>query len=374
MKRYGYLYQKICDVENVKAAIICASRNKRNRNDVRYVLRHIDQKAEELSNLLKTHTYTLTPYTEGIVVGGTNNKARNIHKPHFYPDQCIHWAIYLQIAPILQKSFYEYSCGSVPGRGSHYGKRAIERWVRNDRKHTKYYLKMDIHHYYPSVQPDRIKALLKRKFKDKELLAILDDILDMHTGLPIGILLSQWFANYFLTDLDFMIKQKLKAKYYVRYMDDMVIFGSNKRQLHKMRVEIGQWLNDHGLEMKGNWQVCKFDADPLDYMGFRFYRNKTTLRKSILYRISRKVRQIRKYGVNYHRACGMISYFGYLYCTNTHRFTEEHIKPYIHIKQLKRVIRRKQRNDYKTKRKHCKASRVEPDRNTGSGAPQLQHC
>lgn len=355
MKRYGYIYQNICDVDNIRTAIINASHNKRNRRDVKYVLTHIEEKAEELSYLLRTHTYKLTPYTEGTVVGGTNNKTRNIHKPHFYPDQCIHWAIYLQIAPILQKSFYKYSCGSVPGRGSHYGKRAIEKWVREDRKHTKYYLKMDIHHYYPSVQPQRVKQLLRKKFKDRELLELLDNILDMHTGLPIGILLSQWFANYYLTELDFIIKQKYRAKYYVRYMDDMVVFGNSKRQLHKLRVAIDEWLNAHGLELKGNWQVCKFDAEPLDYMGFRFYRDRTTLRKSILYRISKKVRQIRKYGVNYHRACGMISYLGYLYCTDTHNFLDEYVKPYIHVKQLKRVIRRNQSNDYNKKREYSQA-------------------
>ena len=86
VKRYGYLYKKICDVENIKAAIVSASRNKRNRRDVRYVLNHIDEKAEELSYLLRTHTYSLNPYTEGTVVGSTNNKTRNIHKPNFYPD------------------------------------------------------------------------------------------------------------------------------------------------------------------------------------------------------------------------------------------------------------------------------------------------
>lgn len=137
---------------------------------------------------------------------------------------------------------YEFSCGSVPCRGVHYGKRFIKQWVMQDRKNTKYYLKMDVRKFYPSVKPDRVMEKLRRVFKDYRLLNLIGLILSKADGLPIGMLLSQVFANFFMTDVDHYIKQELKAVHYVRYMDDMVVFGRNKKELHKMRVAIAAKL------------------------------------------------------------------------------------------------------------------------------------
>ena len=266
---------------------------------------------------------------------------------------------------------YGLSCGSIPGRGIHYGKRFVERWVRTDRKNTKYYLKMDVRHFYPSVDKRMLMEKLERKFKDPRLLALIQVILDNGDGLPIGILLSQVFANFYLSSLDFAIKQKYGERYYIRYMDDMVVFSPNKKHLHALRRSIDKELHGLGLTMKRNWQVCKFDAEPLDYMGFRFYRDRTTLRRSIMLRITRTVRRVDAKGKNATNrdACAVISYLGWIKHSDSYGLYAKWVKPYLHIQRLKSIIRRNQR-ERNQNTKHGGAAGVGPVQLPDGGIPQ----
>lgn len=355
MKRIGYLYEKIYDKQNIRTAILKAAKGKRQRTDVQKVLANIDKYTDKIHEMLANETFRPADYTEGKVIEGSKNKERKIFKPHFYPDQIIHWAIMLQLSPVLRKGMYAYTCGSVPGRGVHYGKRHVEKQVVNDRKNTKYYLKMDVSKFYPSVDIPILEAKLARKIKDRRLLDLIHIILEKGSGLPIGILLSQWFANYYLQNLDHYIKQELKARHYIRYMDDMVIFGPSKRNLHKIRQAIADHLDSVELRLKQNYQVCQFDKEPPDFMGFRFYRGRTTIRKSIMLRITRKIRKIHKKGkATHHDASAVISYLGWIKHTDSYNLFSERIGPYLDVATLKRAIRRKETVPYgKTKvRKH----------------------
>ena len=82
---------------------------------------------------------------------------------------------------------------------------------------------------------------------------------------------SQWFANFYLQDLDHYIKEDLKIPYYIRYMDDMVLFHRNKKELHKARVKIEEFLKNEDLKLKENWQLFKTDSRPIDFLGYKFF-------------------------------------------------------------------------------------------------------
>lgn len=290
--------------------------------------------------MLSNDTYEPSPYREDFIKEGIYRKERVIYKPRFYPDQVIHWAIYLQLYPILFKGLYSHTAGSIQGRGVHYGKRFVQHWVRTDHKNTKYYLKMDIRKFYPSISIPLLEEKLGRKIKDEKLLALVSKILALHDSLPIGVLLSQLFAIFFLQDLDHYIKQELKATYYMRYMDDMVVFGRNKKQLHRMRVNIEAFLIERQLGLKDNYQVYLFDKQPLDFMGFRFYRHKTVLRKSIMYRVTRSARRAgAKAQPTARDASSVISYMGWLRHTDTKFVFDRHIRPYVSVSKLKNIIR-----------------------------------
>ncbi|MCK9576460.1 MAG: RNA-directed DNA polymerase [Clostridia bacterium] len=297
---------------------------------------------DEIQHLLITQTYRPSKYIEKIIKEGSKQKERKISIPKFYPDQIIQWAVLLQTIPYFTKGMYVFTCGSVPNRGTSYAKRYLERWLHNDFKGTRYCLKLDVHHFYQSISHKCLKEMLKYKFKDKKLLKLLYQIIDStEEGLPIGNVTSQWFANFYLQGLDHCIKEKLHAKYYVRYMDDMVILGSNKRKLGKMEVAIEQYLNNIGLELNSKWQKFKTDSRGIDFLGYRFFHYKTILRRSIMLRISRKVRKVYKNkSYNKHNCMSIISYLGWIKHSNSYQLYQKWIKPYINVKRMKGVIRR----------------------------------
>lgn len=230
MKRVGFIFEQICDIENISRAIDNAARGKKSRRIVGNILEHKRQAAEAVREMLVTKTYRPKPYREFVIKDGASQKERTIYCPAFYPDQIVHWAIIQVTEPILRKGMYEFCCGSIPGRGIHYGKRYIERWLRRDRKNTKYCLKLDIKKYYPHINTSVLKSKFRTKIKDANALWLFDTIIDSHeAGLPIGNYTSQWWANFYLEGLDHFIKERLHIKYYMRYMDDMVLFGANKK-------------------------------------------------------------------------------------------------------------------------------------------------
>ena len=144
MKAKGNIYCKICEKANIEKAIINASKEKRDRNDVKKVMCNIEYYTLKLQEMLTNKTYIPRPYIKKKIYDGADKKERIIHKPYFYPDQCIHWALILQIEDVLKRGMYEYSCASIKGRGIHYGAKYVKKILVRDRKNTKYCLKLDI--------------------------------------------------------------------------------------------------------------------------------------------------------------------------------------------------------------------------------------
>ena len=135
------------------------------------------------------------------------------------------------------------------------------------------------------------------------------------------------------------IKEELRIKHYLRYMDDMALFSNNKKQLHKARKLIAEYIKPLGLTLKENWQVFRVDERPVDFLGFRFYRNKTTLRRKNSLRIRRRVKRAsKKPKPSLSDARAILSYMGWIKHSNSYYFYCKYIKPYVNIKQLKEVV------------------------------------
>lgn len=279
---------------------------------------------------------------------GMSKKERTIIVPTI-EELIVQHALINVLKPIFERSMYEHSYASIPGKGAHAGKKVIEKWIRNDEKNCKYCLKMDIRHFFDSVPHDILKRNIIRSIHDEKVVKILFELVDVtSTGLPLGFYTSQWFSNWYLTPLDHYIKQILKAEHYMRYMDDMVVFGPNKKKLHKIRKEISEYLSTElGLSLKDNWQVFRFSyirggkeqGRDLDYMGFRFHRDRITLRKSIMLKASRKAKKIsKKVKPSIFEIRQMLSYLGWIDATNTYGFYESFIKPYVNFQNFKRRL------------------------------------
>ena len=176
MKRFGYIYDKIISIDNCKKAILNASKKKHSRKVVKHINDNIDFYAQDLSNRLVNLEIT-SPYMSLTIKDGLSGKERELQIPEFYPDQCVHHAIIQVLQPIILKSSYKWSCANIPKRGIKQAVKGVERATRQDTKHSKYCVKMDIKKFYPSIPHDKLKECLRRKIKDEKALRIIDVII-----------------------------------------------------------------------------------------------------------------------------------------------------------------------------------------------------
>lgn len=219
-------------------------------------------------------------------------KWRTVSEPAQWPDQYIHHALIQVLQPKMMAGMDFYCCGSIRGRGPHHARKAIEKWMEKDQKGTKYEFCGDIHHFYDSLQPEVVMERMRQLFKDHRVLDLIWRIIK--NGVLIGAYTSQWFANTTLQPLDRLIRESGYCKHYTRYMDNLTVFGSNKRKLRKLRILVENWLNAHHLQLKHDWQVFPTAARLPDAVGYRYGRGYTIPRKRNFLRMKRAVARYRK--------------------------------------------------------------------------------
>lgn len=273
-------------MENLCLADKKARKGKRNTYGVRLFDQKPDENLTHLQSMLVDKTYKTSEYSKFLIY---EPKEREVFRLPYFPDRIAHHAIMNKLEPIFVRLFTADTYSCIKGRGIHGAQKAIEKALK-DVDNTQYCLKLDIKKFYPNIDHEILKSILRRKFKDKDLLWLLDEIIDSAPGVPIGNYLSQYFANLYLTYFDHWIKEVLGVKYYFRYADDIVILSSNKPELHLRLSQIIEYLqNNLKLQVKENYQVFPVAARSIDFVGYRFYHTHTLLRKSIKQRCARMV-------------------------------------------------------------------------------------
>lgn len=328
MKRTGYLFEKIVSKDNIILAIHNATKNKKSkRGIIKDAAENPERYADKIREKLISGNYYFAPPI--LKTRREHKKIRHIKVPKFYPDQIIHWALMQVIEPIINRGMDRYCCGSVKNRGTLAAKRAIEHFIKKD-KRIKYVMKADIHHFFESVDIEVLKQKFRRIIKDKKVLKLIDEILDNGgSGLPIGYYTSQAFSNFYLQRFDHETKEDLRIKHYARYADDIVFLDANKRKLHKAKIAFDKSLGKENLKLKHDWQIWKFGSRPIDFVGYRFYGKYTVLRKKMFYSLTRAVRKIKRFGVRLRQVMRFLSYMGWAKRINFKKYYVENIKPII---------------------------------------------
>lgn len=297
-----------------------------------------------------------------------SGKIREISSVPIFPDQIIHQLIVMCGQEGFSKGMYHHSYGSLPNKGVHSGKKYIKKYIsrsiHNNPTNVKYVAQLDITKCYPNIPHDYLKALLRKKFRGHLYLWFCNRVIDGYSdfenkGLPIGYYTSQWFCNFVLSPLDYFIKDNLGVKFYMRYMDDMVLFGRNKKLLHKQVRAIINFMNSIGMTIKKNWQVFRFDyiaknekrkGRALDVLGFRFFRDKIILRKRLSLKIMRQARRLKRLGrkIKPKDAMSFMARIGWLRHCNSKNLYAKYVKPNVNIRKLKGLIRNESRKHNKT--------------------------
>lgn len=307
-------------MENLRLADERARQGKKRTRGVRLFDQDREGNLRRLHDLLLSGDYHTSRYTFFKI---SDPKERTIARLPYYPDRIVHHAIVAVLEPIFTALYTADTYACVKGRGGHLARKRIMRAMRRDTEGTKYCLKMDIRHYYPSINHDILKGIIRRKIKDQRALRLMDEIIDSAPGLPIGNYLSQTLANVYLAYFDHYMKEVLGVQYYFRYVDDIVILSGDKSLLHGYRVAAGKRLAALGLELKDNYQVFPVDARGLDFLGYIFRHNYIRLRKRIKHNLFLRLAVLRSRGYNikkFRRAVG--SYCGWLKYTNSKNLTK----------------------------------------------------
>lgn len=278
MKRTGNIYERICSVENLLMADEIARKGKLNQPSVQAHDRNREANIQALHEDLTNKRFKTSPYTVFTI---HEPKERVIYRLPYYPDRIVHHAIMNVLEPVFVSIFTADTYSCIKGRGIHAAYTAVKKALKN-KQATTYCLKLDIKKFYPSIDHEILKKLLRKKFKDADLLSILDETIDSADGLPIGNYLSQYLANFYLSYFDHWIKERLKVKHYFRYADDIVMLADNKPYLHRLLAEIKWYLQQElKLTVKDNYQVFPVSARGIDFVGYRFFHTHTLVRKGI---------------------------------------------------------------------------------------------
>lgn len=372
MKSYNLDYL-LEDDNIIRNAIIncCKSkkRKKRQNNNKYYMAQRILNNVDHYVPKIKEHIRNYKPSKVSTfeIVENYKKKVRKITTVPLFPDQIIHQLIVDILKPILMKKFYAHSYASIPERGTHKAKKYIEKQIRKNPKDFKYIFKMDIEKCYSNIShnllKDKFRKLL-RGFKFYNLICQVIDhyydykIGDESFGIAIGFSPSQWFCNFILTEFDYYAKQVLKIKISVRYMDDGMFTGRNKKLLHKHQNALSDFLSGIKLKIKKNYQVYRFNYKTktivngkykekgrfLDFLGFKFYRNRTTIRKHIFKNIVKQAKLIinSHSNVSFKIAAGYISRLSYVKHSNGYKLFDKYLRK-IKIYKLKGAIRNESR-------------------------------
>jgi len=237
LKREGHLFERAIDFHNLCAAARRTAQGKRGTNSAAWILFHLETQVLEVQRELKAGTYRPRAYRTFSI---SDPKSRTISAAHIR-DRVVHHALCDVLEPVFERVaiFDSYACRK--GKGSH---AAVQR-VRHFSRSQPCYLKLDIRKFFETVDHGVLKTLVRRVVKDPRVHWLVDMFIDHGApgsppgmGMPIGNLTSQHFANFYLHTLDHMIKETLGVHGYVRYMDDMILFGPSAGALHDQRRRI----------------------------------------------------------------------------------------------------------------------------------------
>ena len=285
-KTYDHLFAEISSFQRLRRSFYSAARRKFSRAAVLHFSHKLEDNLFEISEKLKDGSYPFGPYRAFYV---TEPKLRLIESACFR-DRVVHHSIHETLEPIFDAQFSEYSYACRTGRGHHKAMLKLHSWVKTQPQ--KYFLKCDIKKFFPSIDRETLLLIIGRTILDPELMQSLRKLIlnAPNTGIPIGNLTSQLFANVYLNELDQYVKRRLRIKNYIRYMDDFILITENFEDAKALRMKIEVFLSEK-LKLKLSPQKvligkCEFG---ISFLGFVITPRRISLRGKVFRKMKRKL-------------------------------------------------------------------------------------
>jgi RNA-directed DNA polymerase len=318
MKTYKNLYPQITTFENLYQAFKNAARGKRGKPDVANFEFNLEENLFGLQSQLKNQTYRPGPYYNFRIL---DPKPRLISAAPFR-DRVVHHALCQVIEPIFERRFIHDSYACRVGKGTH---KAVDRCQQFARQYP-YVLQCDVQSFFPSMDHEVLYNELSRLIADRPTLGLCKQILASGSGihrrdgtrqyfpgddlfaplrfhgLPIGNLTSQFWANVYLNRLDQFVKRELKyqgrSPAYLRYVDDFLLFGQDKKTLHAWRRAVLDFMPQLRLRLHESRMVVFPTHTGIPFLGWRVYPNYKLLKRRNGVAFQRRYKNLR---TKYHR-------------------------------------------------------------------------
>ena len=317
MRREGYIIEEIVDYSNMAESFNQVLRGKKRKRcrQGRYLLAHREEVIQELTKQIADGSFRVSGYREREIMEG--GKLRRIQVLTMKDRIAVH-AIMAVVDRHLKKRFIRTTSASIEGRGMHDLMKYIRQDLKDDPEGTRYCYKFDISKFYENVKQDFVMYCVRRVFKDKTLISLLDSFVRMMPeGISIGLRSSQGLGNLLLSVyLDHYLKDRYGVRHFYRYCDDGVVLGNAKSELWKIRDVVHEQLEQIDLKVKANERVFPVD-EGIDFLGYVIYPDHVRLRKRIKQKFARKMHEVKSrkrrrvliasfYGMAKHANCIML--------------------------------------------------------------------
>ncbi|AJP62064.1 reverse transcriptase [ANMV-1 virus] len=278
METYKHLYTQICTKENICKAYRKARLGKRKKFYVRKFESDVDANIEQLHQQLRDESWTPLPYKQFTAY---EPKERLIRAPQF-PDRIVHHALIRMLEPIYNKILIYDTYASRKNKGTHATVDRLTRFLRRDNDNV-FVFHGDVRKFFDNIDHETLIKILRKKIVDERVITLIKKILT-NQGISLGVTLgnytSQWFANIYLSELDYFAKHNLKVKHYIRYMDDFLLLSDSKPELHRWKHQIEKFLNER---LKLELHPVKRQIFPtnigIDFVGYTIWKDHKKLRR-----------------------------------------------------------------------------------------------
>jgi retron-type reverse transcriptase len=307
MKRVGNLWDQLVSFPNLLRAARKARKGKRDRKDVAAFEYDVERELIRIRDELQAGAYPFGSYHTFTI---TEPKPRLISAAP-YRDRVVHHALCNVLEPVYERSFISDSYACRTDKGTHAAVRRCHEFAGG----FSWVLKADIRKFFPSIDHDILKSQLARKIKDRRVLELAGRIIDHSNeqepviehfpgdhlftyderrhGLPIGNQTSQFFGNVYLDALDHFVKDRLRVRGYVRYVDDFTVFGHDKRELVAARDGIAEFLETLRLRLHPDKTMVFPTAQGIRFLGYRVFGSHVRLARESVVRFRRRIRDWR---------------------------------------------------------------------------------